>query len=49
MITTLNTPAIAVEKGGNAAAIVTAIAILAAAGYYFLIYKPEQEAKEKLK
>ncbi len=37
------------EGKGNTLAIVAALAILAGAGYYFLVYKPEQEEKEKLK
>lgn len=44
---TLNS-AVPSAKGGNTGLIIGAIA-LAALGYYFLVYKPKQEAEELAK
>jgi len=45
MITTLNTPAMEGEKSNTGLYIFGAI-VLTAGLYYFLVYKPEQDAKK---
>ncbi len=48
MITTFNTTP-TTKSGGNAGLVIALFLAAAATGYYFLVYKPEQDAKLKQK
>lgn len=45
MVTSFNTVASGTKGGSNTGLIIFGVVAAAALGYYFLVYKPEQDAK----